>query len=338
MIKVGVIGYGYWGPNLVRNFMETDGMTVTMVADLSEANLAKVRSRYPTVHTTRDHNDLFRSTDVDAVAIATPVSTHYDLAMAAVRAGKHVFVEKPMTQTSVQAKKLVAAVARHKRVLMVDHTFIYTGAVRKMRELVAKSDLGEIYYYDSVRVNLGLFQHDVNVIWDLAVHDLTIMDFVLGRFPKVVSATGTGHIEGQPEDVAYMTMLFDDALIAHVHVNWLAPVKVRYTLIGGSKKMIVYNDLEPSEKIKIYDKGVTIEKRPEAVYQMKVGYRVGDMWAPQLDPREALRVEAAEFARCIREQTQPINDVKAGLRIVQLLEAANKSLHLHGKPIQLKEY
>lgn len=337
MIKIGVIGYGYWGPNLVRNFMETDGATVSMVADLSEANLAKVRARYPTIITTRHHDELIASPDVDAVAIATPVSTHYDLAMAAVRAGKHVFVEKPMTQTSAQARKLVAAVARHGVILMVDHTFIYTGAVRKMRELVASGDVGQLYYYDSVRVNLGLFQHDVNVIWDLAVHDLTIMDYVLGRFPRVVSSTGAAHLHNQPEDVAYMTMLFDDALISHVHVNWLAPVKVRYTLVGGSKKMIVYNDLEPSEKIKVYDKGVTLEKRPEAVYQMRVGYRVGDMWAPVLDPREALRVEAAEFVRCINENVHPVNDVKAGERIVRLLEAADRSLRLRGRPITLKE-
>jgi predicted dehydrogenase len=335
MMNIGVIGYGYWGPNLVRNFAETKGAAVSAVSDLKQANLDKAQVRHPGVLTFRTHQELITHPKVDAVAIATPVSTHFELAMAALRAGKHVFVEKPITETSAQAEQMIAEAARRKLVLMVDHTFIYTGAVRKMRELIQAGELGKIFYYDSVRVNLGLFQHDVNVIWDLAVHDLSIMDYVLGVQPIAVQATGVRHIEGQPEDVAYLTMLFKDSLIAHIHVNWLAPVKIRHTLVGGSKKMIVYNDLEPSEKIKVYDKGLVLEDRPEEVYQMLVGYRVGDIWSPQLDPQEALRLEAATFVRCVERGEAPSNDGTAGLRVVKILEAAMTSMQQRGQLVDI---
>ena len=336
MIKVGIIGYGYWGPNLVRNFVEVPGSQVVAVSDLRPDRLTAVSARYPTINTTTDHRDLLIDPKIDAIAIATPVSTHYEIAMQALQAGKHVLVEKPMTATSEQSMRLIEEAERRQRVLMVDHTFVYTGAVRKIRDLVEKNEIGEIYYYDSVRVNLGLFQHDVNVIWDLAVHDLSIMDYVLGVFPIAVSATGINHLPGQPENVAYVTLFFERNMIAHVHVNWLSPVKVRRTLVGGSQKMIVYDDLEPSERIKVYDKGVTFNQSSESVYQMLLGYRTGDMWAPQLDITEALRVEALHFIRCIERGERPVTDGEAGLRVVHILEAATRSMLKRGQPVKFK--
>ncbi len=336
MIKVGVIGYGYWGPNLVRNFMDTPGSTVVAVCDLRTERLAQLRVRYPTIHTVSDASVLFDDPSLDAIVIATPVSSHFELAMAALRADKHVLVEKPLAANSEQSMRLIDEAARRRRVLMVDHTFVYTAAVRKIRELLNANALGDIYYYDAVRVNLGLFQHDVNVIWDLAIHDLSIMDYVLPAKATAVSATGISHIPGQPENVAYMTLFFDNRLIAHVHVNWLTPVKVRHTLIGGSEKMILYDDLEPSEKVKIYDKGVTISQSPEAVYEMLVSYRSGDMWAPRLDATEALQTEALHFIDCIENDKQPETDGQAGLRLVRTVEAAEKSLLAKGQLVEIQ--
>jgi predicted dehydrogenase len=335
MIGVGVIGYGYWGPNLVRNFMDSPETTVVGVSDLRPQRLAEVQRRYPSVAAVRDHKELIADGAIDAIVIATPVSSHFDLALQALQAGKHVLVEKPLTSNSEQAQRLIEEADRRGLVLMVDHTFVYTGAVRKIKELAESNQLGEIYYYDSVRVNLGLFQHDVNVIWDLAVHDLSIMDYVLDSTPVAVSATGMSHISGQPENVAYLTLFFPDRQIAHLHVNWLAPVKVRRTLIGGSERMIVYDDLEPSEKIKVYDKGITVSQRPEAVYDLLVSYRSGDMWAPRLDNVEALREEAAHFSDCIHSKARPLTDGQTGLRIIRLLEAAEKSLRERGNVVEL---
>jgi predicted dehydrogenase len=338
VVRIGVIGYGYWGPNLVRNFYETAGAQVAKVSDLRPERLKLVQSRYPTVGITEKQGDLIDDTGVDAVAIATPVSTHFDLAMQALQAGKHVFVEKPLAATSEQVERLIEAAERANRVLMVDHTFVYTGAVRKIREMVDDGSLGDIYYYDSTRVNLGLFQHDVNVIWDLAVHDLSIMGYLLPAPPVAVSATGLSHVSGGTENMAFMTLFFESNQIAHIHVNWLAPVKVRRTLIGASKKMIVYDDLEQSEKIKVYDKGITINRREdpaEKIYQILVGYRTGDMLAPALDMSEALRVEAAHFVRCIEEKKKPLTDGEAGLQVVRILEAATESMRNKGRPVEL---
>ena len=338
MIGIGVVGYGYWGPNLVRNFMEAHGSRVVAVSDLSLQRLAQVETRYPSIKTTTDYRELLKNPSVDAVVIATPVSSHFDLALESLKAGKHVLVEKPLAASSEQAERLIEEGERRQRILMVDHTFVYTGAVRTIRQMVAGQTLGDIYYYDSVRVNLGLFQHDMNVIWDLAVHDLSIMDYVLPAKPIAVSATGISNIQGQPENVAYLTLFFPDRQIAHIHVNWLAPVKVRRTLIGGSEKMVVYDDLEPSEKVKIYDKGVTVSaipQRPEAVYEMLVSYRAGDMWAPRLEGAEALHTEAAHFIECIQDQKKPETDGEAGLRIVRILEAATRSLNQRGQLIEL---
>jgi predicted dehydrogenase len=336
MVNIGVIGYGYWGPNLVRNFMETPGSQVVMVSDLRAERLTKIVARYPSVQTTTNFNDLLHNPQVDAVAIATPVSTHFDLTMAALAAGKHVLVEKPMAATTEQAQRMMDEAARLKRVLMVDHTFVYTGAVRKIAELVHSGDMGDVYYYDSTRVNLGLFQHDVNVMWDLAVHDLSIIDYVLPDKPSAVSATGMSHVAGRPENVAYLTLYFDSPLIAHINVNWLAPVKIRRTLLGGSRKMIVYDELEPSEKLKVYDKGITLNPSGDEVYQMLVGYRTGDMWAPKVDMTEALTLEAAHFIRCIEQGETPITGADAGTRVVRVLEAATRSMAARGAVVELR--
>jgi predicted dehydrogenase len=255
--------------------------------------------------------------------------------MSALRAGKHVLVEKPLAANSELGQQLIDEAAKRELVLMVDHTFLYTGAVRKIKELIANNELGEIYYYDAVRVNLGLFQHDVNVIWDLAIHDLSIMDYVLPSKAIAVSATGISNIPGQPENVAYITLFFSQPQIAHVHVNWLTPVKVRHTLIGGSEKMILYDDLEPSEKVKIYDKGVTVSQSPEAVYEMLVSYRSGDMWAPRLDATEALHTEVLHFIDCIENNKRPETDGHAGLRLVRMVEAADRSLRARGQLIEI---
>jgi predicted dehydrogenase len=336
MIRVGVIGYGYWGPNLVRNFAETADAQVTMVSDLRGPRLDLVKRRYPSVELTTDPHALISDSRVDAVIIATPVSSHFDLAMEALRSGKHVLVEKPLTATSEEALRLIDEAERRRLVLMVDHTFVYTEAVRKIREMVAGGDLGQLYYYDSVRVNLGLFQRDVSVLWDLAVHDLSIMDHVLAANATAVSATGASHVSGAPENTAYLTVFFESTCLAHVHVSWLAPVKVRRTLIGGSKKMIVYDDLEPSEKIKIYDKGIELEGNSEKVYQGLIGYRTGDMYAPHLKVSEALQLEARHFVDCIERGAKPVTDGQAGLRVIQILEAATQSLADRGRPVELK--
>jgi len=333
MMSIGVIGYGYWGPNLVRNFAELPNVRVGMVADLRPERLAPVSDRYPGIAVTTDIGALLTAPRLDAVAIATPVYTHFELAMQALRAGKHVLVTKPLAATVADAERLVDEAVRRQLVLMVDHTFIYTGAVRKIRELIDAGRLGQLYYYDSVRVNLGLFQHDVNVLWDLAAHDLSIMDYVLGRTPHAVAATGVAHVAGQVESMAYLTCFFEDRFLAHFHVNWLAPVKIRRTMIGGAAQMIVYDDLEPSEKLKVYDRGVTLNGNDESIYRALVGYRTGDMWAPQVDLTEALHIEAAHFVRCIEDATPPLTDGAAGLRVVRLLAAATESLNAHGRPV-----
>lgn len=336
MIRIGVIGYGYWGPNLVRNFNEVPGARVDFVADLRPDRLAKASSRYPSLKLATDFREVLSDATLDAVAIATPLSTHFDLAMAAMRAGKHVLIEKPMASTSDQALALIEEADRRGLVLMVDHTFVYTSAVEKIHELTRSGELGDIYYYDSVRINLGLFQHDANVLWDLAVHDLSIMDYVLPQTPVAVSATGLAHVPGEPENIAYLTMFFDGSLIGHVHVNWLAPVKVRRTLLGGSRRMVVFDDLEASEKIKVYDRGISLNPSSENIYQMLVGYRTGDMWAPQLALTEALTTEARHFIDCLNDGGVPRTDGHAGLRVVRLLEAASQSMAHQGRPVSLR--
>ena len=333
MIRVGVIGYGYWGPNVVRNFFGVDHTCVEMLCDMNPSALARAKKNYPSLEVTTDPDEILKSPKIDAVAIVTPVWTHYKLAKAALENGKHVFVEKPFTSSSEQAEELINLAARKNLKIMVDHTFLFTGAVRKIRELTESGALGDLYYYDSLRVNLGLFQHDVSVIWDLAPHDLSIMDHLIKGEPEAIVATGESHLNGV-EDVAFMTIYFPNNVIAHINVNWLSPVKVRTTLIGGEKKMLVWNDLDADEKIKVYDKGVDITNG-QSVRDLLVSYRSGDMWSPKVEQTEALRAEAKYFIDCISNNERPFNDGVAGLRVVRMLEAADKSLKDRGKPIRV---
>ena len=339
MIRMGVIGYGYWGPNIVRNLRGVDGCEVATVCDRSPGALTRVAQAYPEVATTRDASELMTSPKIDAVAIVTPVHTHFPLAKSALQHGKHVFIEKPFTATTAQAEELIELAARRNLTIMVDHTFLFTGAVRKIRQLMDEGVLGDIYYYDSTRVNLGLFQHDVSVVWDLAPHDLSIMDFLIQDKPEAVIATGETHLNGLV-DVAYITVYFPGNTIAHINVNWLSPVKIRTTLIGGEKRMLVWNDLEADEKLKIYDKGVAVNGNghgngKQGLYELLVSYRSGDMWAPRVEQTEALKVELSYFIDCVRTTQTPINDGVAGLRVVQLLEAADRSLKERGRAVTL---
>ncbi len=331
MIRFGVIGYGYWGPNVVRNLQSLDSVQVVSICDKNVCALERARKTYPGVHLTTDVSELLGSTEIDAIAVITPVWTHFDLARRALQNGKHVFVEKPFTSTSYQAEELIEIAARNRLAIMVDHTFLFTGAIKKIHQLIDDSTLGKLYYYDSTRVNLGLFQHDVNVLWDLAPHDLSIVDYLIGERPEAIVATGAAHLNGLT-DVAYLTAYYPDNVIAHINVNWLSPVKVRTTLISGEKKMLVWNDLEADEKIKVYDRGVNLTSR-EGVYDLLVSYRSGDMWAPKVEQTEALKAELAYFAGCIRNGETPFNDGAAGLRVVRMLEAAEESLRRKGEAV-----
>lgn len=332
-MNFGVIGYGYWGPNVARNLANLDGSELAAIAEMSPAARARAQKAYPGILVTADACEVIKSPNIDAIAVITPVWTHYELAKAALEHGKHVFVEKPFTSTTRQAEELIELAARKNLRIMVDHTFLFTGAVRKIRQLVADGTLGNLFYYDSTRVNLGLFQHDINVLWDLAPHDLSIMDHLLPSRPEAVVATGQRHLNGH-EDIAFMTVYFPDQVIAHINVNWLSPVKVRTTLIGGEKRMLVWNDLEADEKVKVYDKGVDITSR-EGVYELLVSYRSGDMWAPQIEQIEALRQELSYFVECIANGQDPHNDGNAGLRVVKMLESASDSLKKRGELVYL---
>lgn len=334
---IAIIGYGYWGPNLVRNFSRVKNCQVACVCDQRLEQLDLVQQAYPTIATTLDYQQVITDKTITAVAIATPVSTHFSLALQALRAGKHVWIEKPLAATALEAQQLIDEAQRQKLTLFVDHTFVYTPAVKKIKQLIAQQELGDIYYYDSTRVNLGLFQSDVSVLWDLAVHDLAIMDDVIGLQPSQVSATGIAHVMHNPINTAYLTLFFDtpSRLIAHIHVNWLSPIKIRRTLIGGSQKMIVYDDLENTEKIKLYDKGIMIANNPESQYQRRVGYRTGDIVSPNLEITEALYTAAVHFVNCCNTGQSPQTDGYAGLRVVRTLEAATKSMHQNGAPVLL---
>jgi predicted dehydrogenase len=336
-LGLGVIGCGYWGPNLVRNFGESRRARVTAIADLRPERLAAMRGRAPEARTTTSHRELIEDPAVDAVAITTPVSTHFDLARQALEAGKHVLVAKPLTSTSAESEQLIALAAERNLVLMVDHTFVYTGAVAKIKQLLDDGSLGELLYVDSVRVNLGLFQHDVNVIWDLAAHDFSILAHLIDQPPLTVSATGASHSGSGLEDVAYVTLRYPNDLIAHCHLNWLSPVKIRQTLIGGSERMLVWNDLAADEKVKVYDKGITVgEPGDPDYYAAAVSYRIGDAWIPQLARHEALALEADHFIDCILNGARPITGGEAGRDVVRLLEATSASLREGGRPIDLE--
>lgn len=335
MVNVGIIGMGYWGPNILRNFRSIDGVNVIAVCDKNQEVFKRIASLMNGIRVETDPEKVILSPDIDAVAIVTPVSTHYLLSKLALENGKHVFVEKPLTLKSSQAEELIE-IANVKRLkLMVDHTFIFTGAVKKIKQLIEHDEVGSIYYYDSVRVNLGLFQHDVNVIWDLAPHDFSIMSYIIKDNPVAISAWGSSHVNVR-EDIAYITVHYSTNIIAHVSVNWLSPVKVRTTLIGGEKKMLVWNDLNADEKIKIYDKGVEV-KNTEGIYDLLINYRTGDMWAPKVDQVEALRHECIHFIECIENDFAPINDGQCGLTVVKMLEACDQSLINDGRPVELKK-
>ena len=333
MMKFGVIGYGYWGPNIVRNLMNLEDSQVVAIAEISHQARMRAQRAYPGIKVTACASEVVSSSEIDAVAVVSPVWTHYELTKAALENGKHVFVEKPFTSTAAQGEELINLAARKNLKIMVDHTFLFTGAVKKIKQLLDEGALGNLYYYDSTRVNLGLFQHDVNVIWDLAPHDLSIMDYLIKGDPEAIVATGQGHLNGH-EDVAFMTLYFPEKVIAHINVNWLSPVKVRTTLIGGERKMLVWNDLEADEKLKVYDKGVKISSK-EGVYELLVSYRSGDMWAPQLEQVEALRQEMSYFVDCISNGQEPFNNGCAGLRVVRMLETASESLKKKGALIYL---
>ncbi len=335
MLKMGVIGYGYWGPNIVRNFNAANGSQVTVVCDMNAQTLKnKVKKAYPGIKTTTEIDEIIKDPEVDAVAIVTPVFTHFEIAKKALEAGKSIFVEKPFTYTVAEAEQLVNLAEKKNLKIMVDHTFLYTGAVRKIRQFIDDGTLGDLYYFDSMRVNLGLFQHDVNVVWDLAPHDIAIMDYVIGEQPQAVVATGSGHFGRDLEDIAYLTFYYPKNIIAHINVNWLSPVKVRTTLIGGEKKMLVWNDLEPDEKIKVYDKGVQV-KTKEGKYNLLVNYRSGDMWAPKVEATEALKLMAEKFVDYVENGGECINSGVQGLANVRMLEAASKSLANKGKVISI---
>lgn len=333
MLNFGVLGYGYWGPNVVRNLSTIEGSQVLAIADISPTAQKRAQKAYPGVKVTADAMDVIKSADIDAIAVVSPVWTHYELTKAALQNGKHVFVEKPFTSNTAQAEELIELALKKSLKIMVDHTFLFTGAVKKICQLLDEGTLGKLYYYDSTRVNLGLFQHDINVLWDLAAHDLSIVDHLFKANPEAVVATGQKHLNSH-EDVAFMTLYFPDKIIAHINVNWLSPVKVRTTLIGGEKRMLVWNDLEADEKLKVYDKGVQITTR-EGVYDLLVNYRTGDMWAPHLEQVEALRLELAYFLDCVSTGQDPFNDGCAGLRVVKMLEAASVSISQRGSLVYL---
>jgi predicted dehydrogenase len=334
MINIGLIGFGYWGPNLARNFAFNQNFTLKAICDFSDNRLERARRMYPQALLCKDL-DTFYKADLDAVAIATPVAAHFDLAKRAIETGRHVWLEKPMTQNVPQAEQLIELAQKNKKVLLVDHTFVYTGAVRKMRELINQRQLGDLIYYDSTRVNLGLFQSDVNVIWDLAPHDISIMDF-LAPYPKLaVSATGSHFYGNGIVPKSLLTIYMEGNVVGHVNVSWVSPVKIRRTLIGGTSRMILYDDTEPSEKVKVYDKGVEVNVTQEELYHLKVQYRVGDMYAPRLDDREALELETEHFADCILNSREPMTGGCAGLEVVKVLVASEESLRNKGAPVEL---
>jgi predicted dehydrogenase len=330
-IGVAVVGCGYWGPNLVRSFFDAPGARLVALCDQQPQRMTPLLQRHPSVEGIESFDTLLADPRIDAVVIATPASTHADLAKRALLAGKHVLVEKPMALSSVDAEEMVEIAARMQRVLMVDHTFAYTGAVRRIKQLLDDRDLGDLYYYDSVRVNLGRVQHDISVIWDLAAHDFSIMDYLLGRLPRTISTMAAAHVYPGRSDIAYITAQFDNELIAHFHVNWLSPVKVRQTMVGGNRRMVVYDDIEPAEEVKIYDRGVSCNLAADAPPQDRVAYRLGDVYAPTLDGAEALVTECRHFIDCIRTGRTPITDGQAGLRVVRMLEAAERSAQNGGR-------
>ena len=335
MLKVGVIGVGYWGPNLIRNFVANKNTDMSRCCDLRRERLDYITSLYPTIKVTESCEEIVNSPDIDIIAICTPVFTHYEIAKKALEAGKHVLIEKPMTSTSAEGEELLEIAQKKGLHIFVDHTFVFTGAVKKIKDLISEGEIGDLYYFDSTRVNLGLFQHDVNVLWDLAPHDISIMHFLLNQNPEAVVATGADHLGGGIENVAYLTVYFPNNLLAHINTNWLSPVKIRQTLIAGSKKMVVWDDNQPSEKVRVYDKGIEVIKTADEVYNMLIQYRTGDMFCPKIDATEALGAEVDHIVGCVVNGHSSIISGEAGLMVVKILEAAQESIKSRGKEIKI---
>ena len=335
MIKMGLIGYGYWGPNLARNFNMNPDMELSAICDFAPDRMQAAHTLYPHTKVVKDAAEILNDPKLDAVAIATPVSTHFELAKNALLSDKHVWLEKPMTEKVEQGKELIDLAEKKGKALLVDHTFVYTGAVRKIKEIIDKGEMGDLIYYDSTRVNLGLFQQDVDVIWDLAPHDISIMDYLMPFKKLAISATGSGYYRKGTTAKALLTIFMENNAIAHINVSWVAPVKIRQTLIGGTSKMILYDDTEPSEKIKVYDKGVELYETKEKLYHMKVQYRVGDMYSPKLEDHEALAFETKHFADCLLNGKEPLTNGVAGLEVVKVLVASKESLEKNGAPIEI---
>ncbi len=335
MINIGLIGFGYWGPNLARNFHNNPDLNLKTICDFSDDRLRAAGKLYQNTEMTKNVEDLYNDTSLDAIAISTPVSTHFELAKNALLNDKHVWIEKPMTEKVEQAEELIDLAAKNDKTLLVDHTFIYTGAVNKMETLIRSGEVGDLVYYDSTRVNLGLFQQDVDVVWDLAAHDLSIMDHLIPNKKLLVSATGSHYYGDDIVAKSLLTIYMENNVVAHINVSWVSPVKIRQTLIGGTSKMILWDDNNPSEKIKVYDKGVELFETKEDLYHMKVQYRVGDMYAPRLNEVEALGLETEHFVDCIQNNKTPITDGVAGLEVVKVLVASKESLKLKGAPVEL---
>jgi predicted dehydrogenase len=334
MVNIGIVGYGYWGPNLVRNFSSVPNSKVQYVTDLRKERLELVNRHYPSLLTTTNVDDLLNDASLDAIVIATPVFLHFDLAKKALQKGKHVLIEKPMTASSAEANELIELAQKNNKALMVDHTFLYTGAVRKMKQLVESNELGKINYYDSTRINLGLFQPDVNVVWDLAPHDISILYYLIEERPVSVSATGISHLKNGIENIAYVTLNFQSNMIAHFSASWSSPVKIRKILVGGDKKMILFDDLELTEKIKVYDTGYSA-KTDEDKRKILVDYRVGDIHIPKVEMKEALAGMASDFINAIMNGSEPVSNWKSGLDVVKVLEASQTSIKQNGKEVKL---
>lgn len=335
MIKIGIIGYGYWGPNLVRNFSGNKNFQVVKVADSRKERLDLLQRNYPAIGVTTNPDDVINDPAIDAVAVATPVFTHFKFAKAALENGKHVLLEKPMTATTNEAEELIQLAQKKKLTLMVDHTFLYTGGVQKMKQLIDNDTIGKVKYLDSTRINLGLFQPDINVLWDLAPHDISILNYLVNETPCSLNATGASHTKNGLENIAFLTVNFASGMIAHFNCSWSSPVKIRLMLIGGDKKMIVFNDLEPTEKIKIYDTGYNV-KTDEEKQRLLVDYRTGDIFIPKTPNTEALALMAEDFAQAILNKQIPLANFNSGLAVIKILEAASRSIKDHGKEIVIK--
>jgi len=335
---VGVIGCGYWGPNLVRNLSQLPISKVKYCCDLDERRLKHMKSLYPQVTTTKRFQDLIEDEEVAAVAIATPVTTHFPIARACLEGGKHVLIEKPLAGSIAEAEQLNTIAAKRGLVLFAGHTFVYNAAVEKMKSLVEAGELGEVFYVSSIRVNLGLFQEDINVIWDLAPHDISILNYIFGREPVTVSTFARSYIRPGIEDVAFIVLQYARGVVAHIHVSWLDPCKIRRTTLVGSKKMLVYDDTSTLEKIRVYDKGVTIQPHYDTFGEFQLAYRFGDIVVPKINDVEPLKKECIHFIECIKNGTTPASDGKAGLSVVRVVERACESAKLGGAPLAMNPH